>query len=134
MIILQDAENNWQYDIFGFADATQTLSMLTFHLYKQAGLITDFNLNEQKLCNFLQKSGHRAENPLSQQVKQHFFPLLSSPPCKLTFFESVLLLMSPFSSPKLSLFSPILSHPLLISAFCPIVSVIPRVLLRRCEG
>ena len=65
--VAQDAENNWQFDIFGFADATpgQTLSMLTFHLYRQAGLIQDFNLDEQKLCRFLQKieSGYRAENP-----------------------------------------------------------------------
>ena len=65
--MLQDAESNWQFDIFAFADAAPgaTLSMLTFHLYKQAGLIRDFHLDEQKLCNFLQKieSGYSINNP-----------------------------------------------------------------------
>ena len=63
----QDAENNWHFDIFAFADATPgtTLSMLTFHLYKRAGLIRHFKLDELKLCNFLQKieSGYKADNP-----------------------------------------------------------------------
>ena len=64
---MQDAENNWHFDIFAFAEATPgtTLSMLTFHLYKRAGLIQHFKLNELKLCNFLQKieSGYKADNP-----------------------------------------------------------------------
>jgi len=39
--------------------------MLGFHLYKQAGMIRDFQLNEQKLCNWLQRieSGYDANNP-----------------------------------------------------------------------
>ncbi len=65
--VIQDAESNWQFDIFAFAEATPgtTLSMLTFHLYKQAGLIRDFKLDPPKLCKFLQKieSGYSAENP-----------------------------------------------------------------------
>ena len=67
MLSLQDAESNWQFDIFGFAEACSgaSLSMLGFHLYKQAGMIRDFKLDEQKLCNWLQRieSGYDANNP-----------------------------------------------------------------------
>ncbi|KAA6423770.1 MAG: hypothetical protein FRX49_06341 [Trebouxia sp. A1-2] len=70
--VLQDAETNWQFDIFAFAEATpgSTLSMLTFHLYKQAGLVREFKLDERKLCNFLQKveSGYSAENPYHNSI------------------------------------------------------------------
>ncbi|KAL0037875.1 hypothetical protein WJX79_003284 [Trebouxia sp. C0005] len=70
--MLQDAETNWQFDIFAFAEATpgSTLSMLTFHLYKQAGLVREFKLDERKLCNFLQKveSGYSAENPYHNSI------------------------------------------------------------------
>jgi len=39
--------------------------MLGFHLYRQAGMIRDFKLDEQKLCNWLQRieSGYNANNP-----------------------------------------------------------------------
>ena len=39
--------------------------MLGFHLYRQAGMIRDFKLDEQKLCNWLQRieSGYDANNP-----------------------------------------------------------------------
>lgn len=71
--VLQDAETNWQFDIFAFAEATpgSTLSMLTFHLYKQAGLVREFKLDERKLCNFLQKveSGYSAENPYHNRCR-----------------------------------------------------------------
>ena len=64
---IQDAENNWQFDIFAFADATpgSTLSVLTFHLLKDTGLIDDFNMDQTKWWNFLQKveGGYQAENP-----------------------------------------------------------------------
>lgn len=63
----QDAENNWQFDIFAFADATPgtTLSLLSFHFYKVAGIIQHFQLDEGKLFNFLQKieSGYEMSNP-----------------------------------------------------------------------
>lgn len=65
--MLQDADKNWQFDIFGFAEECKgkSLSLLGFHLYKQAGLIRDFNLDEAKLINFLQKveSGYTSANP-----------------------------------------------------------------------
>ena len=64
---LQDAETNWQFDMFAFAAATPgtTLALLTFYLYKNTGLIRDFQLDEQKLCNFLHRveNGYRADNP-----------------------------------------------------------------------
>lgn len=64
---LQDAEVNWQFNIFAFADATpgHTLSVLTFHLFKQAGLLNEFSVDQAKFWNFLQKveSGYKAENP-----------------------------------------------------------------------
>ncbi len=39
--------------------------MLGFHLYRQAGFIRDFKMDELKLCAFLQRieSGYRSENP-----------------------------------------------------------------------
>ncbi|DBA80660.1 TPA: hypothetical protein ACH3X1_007904 [Trebouxia sp. C0004] len=64
---LKDAESNWQFDIFGFAEACSgaSLSMLGFHLYRQAGMIRDFKLDEQKLCNWLHRieSGYNVNNP-----------------------------------------------------------------------
>ncbi|DBB03659.1 hypothetical protein WJX82_000931 [Trebouxia sp. C0006] len=69
---LKDAESNWQFDIFGFAEACSgaSLSMLGFHLYKQAGMIRDFKLDEQKLCNWLQRieSGYDASNPYHNSI------------------------------------------------------------------
>ena len=65
--MVQDAENSWQFDIFGFADATpgNTLAILTFHLVKRAGFSTDYQLDEVKLSRTLQaiEAGYRPENP-----------------------------------------------------------------------
>ena len=70
--MLQDAENNWHFDIFAFADATPgtTLAVMTFHLLKQAGCINEINLDQGKLWNFLQKieGGYRVENPYQQRA------------------------------------------------------------------
>ena len=67
LAVPQDAENNWQFDIFAFADATpgHTLSLLGFHFYKTAGLIQHFQLDSDKLLNFMQKieSGYDMTNP-----------------------------------------------------------------------
>lgn len=58
---------NWQFDMFGFAEATpgNTLSLLAFHLINRAGFIQQFNLDEGKLCRFLQRveKGYDASNP-----------------------------------------------------------------------
>ena len=69
MLDLQDAENNWQFDVFAFAEATPgtTLSLLTFHLLKHAGApISDGGqLTEAKLCRYLQRieAGYDSTNP-----------------------------------------------------------------------
>lgn len=64
---MQEAEDSWQFDIFGFAQETpgHTLSLLALYLHKQTGFIADFRLNEGNLCNYMQKieSGYLAENP-----------------------------------------------------------------------
>ena len=85
----QDAENNWQFDVFAFADACpgQTLSMLGYHFYKRAGLITHYHMDEVKLCNYLKaiEAGYNSDNPYHNRyfntgidaVYLHFsFPLL----------------------------------------------------------
>ncbi|DBA72363.1 TPA: putative 3',5'-cyclic phosphodiesterase pde-3 [Trebouxia sp. C0005] len=65
--LLQGAEKNWQFDIFGLAEATpgNTLSLLAFHLFKQAGHVKKFSLDEGKLCRYLRKieQGYDAGNP-----------------------------------------------------------------------
>ena len=57
---LQDAEQQWQFDIFALVDQLPhtCLSLMAFYLLKRTGLIAEFRLNEQKLCRFL----HRVEN------------------------------------------------------------------------
>ena len=39
--------------------------MLTFHLFKQAGMFNEFSVDQDKFWNFLQKieSGYKAKNP-----------------------------------------------------------------------
>lgn len=72
-IAVQDAESNWQFDIFGYAEAChgKCLSMLTFHLMKQTGIIKEHGLDESKLCHFLQKieSGYDSANPYHNRYK-----------------------------------------------------------------
>lgn len=64
---MQDAENNWQFDVFRFAETApgNTLSLLTFHLFTQAGLIERFDLDPEKLFRFFQKveAGYSSGNP-----------------------------------------------------------------------
>ena len=68
----QDAETNWQFDIFGYADATpgNSLSMLGFHLLKTTGLVQEFQLNETKLAACLRKieSGYKPTNPYHNSI------------------------------------------------------------------
>ena len=63
---MQDAENNWQFDVFAFSEAAprNTLCLLTCHLYKRAGLIDDFGLDPEKLCRYFQRieAGYTAAN------------------------------------------------------------------------
>ena len=72
ILLLQDAENNWQFDIFGFAEATKgaTLSLLFCHFMKQSGIIQEFQLDGTKLCQYAQKieSGYDANNPYHNRL------------------------------------------------------------------
>lgn len=67
MLTVQDADNNWQFDIFAFAAATPgaTLSLLTFHFLKQTGVTEQWGHDEVKLCRFLQRvvAGYKPSNP-----------------------------------------------------------------------
>ena len=73
VLLLQDAENNWQFDIFGFAEATKgsTLSLLFYHFMKQAGFIQEHHLNATQLCKYAQKieSGYDANNPYHNRFR-----------------------------------------------------------------
>ncbi|DBB11697.1 TPA: putative 3',5'-cyclic phosphodiesterase pde-3 [Trebouxia sp. C0006] len=64
--MLQDAENNWQFDVFAFSEAAprNTLCLLTCHFFKRSGLIDDFGLDPEKLCRYLQRieAGYSAAN------------------------------------------------------------------------
>jgi hypothetical protein len=53
---VQDAERNWHFDIFSFAEATEghTLSTMTFYLMKRGGAMTKFGMHEASLCSYLQ--------------------------------------------------------------------------------
>ena len=79
-LLLQDAENNWQFDIFGFAEATKgtTLSLLFYHFMKQSGIIQEFHLDEVKLCKYAQKieSGYDANNPYHNRLMPCILPFL----------------------------------------------------------
>lgn len=54
---MQDAKKQWQFDILGFAEATPgyTLSLLGFYMLKSQGLISEFGLDEAKLCVYLRR-------------------------------------------------------------------------------
>ncbi len=66
---MQAAEHSWQFDIFALADATpgHTLSLLYFHLVKQSGVLQACQMDEAKLCNFLQ----RMDNGYDPSVPYH---------------------------------------------------------------
>lgn len=86
---LQDAEDNWAFDIFALADATngKALSMLTFHLLQQTGLVRDLRLDESKLRNYLQKieAGYDSSNPYHNRCP--------SRPCTRQVLQALLILV-----------------------------------------
>ena len=73
---MQDAEHNWHFDIFSFAEATEghTLSTMTFYLMKRAGAMTKFGMHEASLCSYLQalEAGY---NPLPYHNASACLPL-----------------------------------------------------------
>lgn len=72
LVCLQDAETNWQFDIFAFAAATPgaTLALMTFHLLSRAHCINELNVDQGKFWNFLQKveGGYRCSYVLKPVV------------------------------------------------------------------
>ena len=64
---MQDAETNWAFDIFGFADATPgySLSLLFCHLVKQSGLVQELMIEEAKLVKYARRieKGYDSANP-----------------------------------------------------------------------
>ena len=64
---MQDADNNWAFDIFGYSDATPgySLSLLVWHFVKGAGLIKDMSIDEGKFCAFARRieAGYNPSNP-----------------------------------------------------------------------
>jgi len=64
---LQDADNNWAFDIFGYSDATPgySLSLLVWHFVKGAGLIKEMSIDEGKFCAFARRieAGYNPTNP-----------------------------------------------------------------------
>ncbi|DBA94754.1 TPA: hypothetical protein ACH3X1_002302 [Trebouxia sp. C0004] len=69
---LQEAEQSWRFDIFGFTEATpgNTLAMLTFHLVRRAGFVQLYKLDEVKLCRVLQalEAGYQRDNPYHNSI------------------------------------------------------------------
>ena len=53
----QDATKQWQFDILGFAEATpgHTLSLMGFYMLKSQGFVSEFKLDEAKLCMYLRR-------------------------------------------------------------------------------
>ena len=71
-VLMQDAENSWAFDIFGFADATPgySLSLLFCHLVQRSGLCKELHVDEPKLSNFARRieKGCNAANPYHNSV------------------------------------------------------------------
>ncbi|KAL0019791.1 hypothetical protein WJX77_003107 [Trebouxia sp. C0004] len=69
---LQDADNNWAFDTFGYSDATPgySLSLLVWHFVKQAGLIKEMSIDEGKFCAFARRieAGYNPSNPYHNSV------------------------------------------------------------------
>ena len=71
-LLPQDAENNWAFDIFGFADATPgySLSLLFCHLVKRTGLCQELAVDEARLGKYARRieRGYEAANPYHNSV------------------------------------------------------------------
>lgn len=82
---MQDAETNWQFDIFSYADATPgiSLSLLAFHLMNVTGLMKSFGIDAIRLTNFLQRieAGYDPNNPYHNRQVMLSHMLTHSQPC-----------------------------------------------------
>ena len=69
---MQDAENSWAFDIFGFADATPgySLSLIFCHLVKRSGLCEELMVDGAKLGKYARRieRGYNAANPYHNSV------------------------------------------------------------------
>ncbi len=64
---VQDAETNWQFDIFAFAEEAQghTLSVLSFHFYQKFVDLDKYKMSRTKLASFVRviENGYDPHNP-----------------------------------------------------------------------
>ncbi|KAL3140140.1 putative 3',5'-cyclic phosphodiesterase pde-3 [Trebouxia sp. C0009 RCD-2024] len=76
--MLQDASTQWQFDILGFAEATPgyTLSLLGFHMLKSQGFISEFNVDEAKLCMYLRRIEAGYDNSIPYHNSTHVASVL----------------------------------------------------------
>ena len=67
MPFVQDAESNWQFDVFAYAESApgNFLALLMVHLNSISGLIQHFQVEAGKLWLFAQRveSGYDMNNP-----------------------------------------------------------------------
>ena len=76
--LLQDAETNWQFDIFGFAEQAQgnALSLLSFHFMKKFAKIDTMGFDVPKLATFVRviEKGYDPKNPYHNRLALHLTP------------------------------------------------------------
>lgn len=69
---LQEAETNWQFDIFGFAEQAQgnALSLLSFHFMQKFGNIQKLGFDQSKLATFVRviEKGYDPKNPYHNRL------------------------------------------------------------------
>ena len=74
LVCLQDAETNWQFDIFGFAEQAQgnALSLLSFHFMKKFAKIDKMGIDVLKLAAFVHviEKGYDPKNPYHNRLAQ----------------------------------------------------------------
>lgn len=72
-MIVQDAESNWQFDIFALAEATpgHTLSLLAVHLHKAAGFMD--TVDKAKFWCYARaiENGYLSTNPYHNRCRAH---------------------------------------------------------------
>lgn len=74
-VCLQDAETNWQFDIFGFAEQAQgsALFLLTFHFMQKFTAWQEWAVDKTKLATFVRviEKGYDAKNPYHNRWVLH---------------------------------------------------------------
>ena len=79
-LMMQDAESNWQFDIFALAKETPgyTLSLLAVHLHKVTGFMD--GLDEPRFTNYVRaiESGYLSTNPYHNRCSMQSLWVMSS--------------------------------------------------------